>query len=116
MIVVTPWFPGSVKPARPGVYEREWPHKALYAEWTGYQWLRSTLTAKAAVRQREISAHQDGIRWRGLANDPWLGAIVTVCGQEGIYRGENTKILGDVLVQFPNTGHWSYARSDVVFR
>lgn len=32
---------------------------------------------------------------------------------EGIYRGPNPKILGDLLIEFPDTGIWSYDPRDV---
>jgi hypothetical protein len=72
---LTPWFDGSVKPARSGVYQREWPVSVMFAEWTGYQWMRAAYTAAAAKRQTEISFQQpDGgngtVRWRGLAQKP----------------------------------------------
>jgi len=70
---LTPWFSGDVQPVRPGVYLREWPHRALYAEWTGHQWMRSASTVRAATRQREVSMSLWGIRWRGLAADPKAG-------------------------------------------
>lgn len=70
--LVTTWIPGTVRPARPGVYQREFPSCALFAEWTGHQWLVAAGTAKAAVRKREVSAQQpddpDCVRWRGLAS------------------------------------------------
>lgn len=64
----TPWFPATVKPAHAGVYEREFPHRVLYAEWTGHQWLIAASTPSKAVRQREVSqqqADEGGVRWRG---------------------------------------------------
>lgn len=67
---VTPWFNGAIKPARPGVYEREFPSRALYAEWTGLQWLLAATSVKKAAREREASRQQNTIRWRGLAQEP----------------------------------------------
>lgn len=44
------------------------------------------------------------------------GSAVTVSGNTaGIYRGPNLKIPGDAWVEFPITGTWSYAQSDVKF-
>lgn len=50
---VTPWFNGTVKPARPGV-----------------QWLLAATSVKKAAREREASQQQNTIRWRGLAQEP----------------------------------------------
>lgn len=66
----TRWFPGNIKPARPGVYEREWPTFVLFAEWTGYQWLIGHRTVRGATTRRLVSNQQDTIRWRGLAHPP----------------------------------------------
>ena len=41
------------------------------------------------------------------------GDEVIVDGTVGIYRGPNPKIEGDVWVEFPDTGWWSYDPSDV---
>lgn len=67
---LTPWFNGQIKPVRPGVYEREFPNRALYAEWTGVQWLCARLSVKGAIKERDVSLQQDTIHWRGLAQEP----------------------------------------------
>lgn len=67
---LTPWYRGSIKPTRPGVYQREFPHCALYAEWTGYQWLIAARSPRTATKERLVSMQQDSIRWRGLAEKP----------------------------------------------
>jgi hypothetical protein len=63
---VTPWFPASVKPARPGVYERltSW-RDNVFALWNGEHWLMYTPTPETASRQTSKSAHQD-FAWRGI--------------------------------------------------
>lgn len=70
---LTPWFPGGVKPARVGIYEREWPDLIgpFYARWDGFYWGLSRKTvdeAIGAIDHWEI-AHPDR-RWRGLASNP----------------------------------------------
>jgi hypothetical protein len=71
----TPWFPGHVQPARPGVYERRLPGisgiKVCYFD--GKTWRVYATTAREARRQREASMFQSGARWRGLANQPGRG-------------------------------------------
>jgi hypothetical protein len=42
-----------------------------------------------------------------------IGDKVLVGGVEGIYRGPNPKIPGDLWIEFPDTGWWSYDPSDV---
>jgi len=68
----TPWFAGTVKPARPGVYERRFGfgEAIRYATWTGSQWC---LSAGSILRARErvgVSGLQDAPEWRGLAERP----------------------------------------------
>jgi hypothetical protein len=65
---LTPWFPGSVKPARGGVYEREWGAHTGYALWNGV-WFMSCRTPEIAVYQYVVSSEQRR-PWRGLASDP----------------------------------------------
>jgi hypothetical protein len=69
---LTPWFDGSVKPVRPGVYERAFGPDAppRYAEWTGWQWLESRGTVRSAPRSLKVSATQSAAGWRGLAEEP----------------------------------------------
>lgn len=75
---VTPWFDGSVKPARPGVYEREmrivrddgtvstWA-AAPPAAWDGSKWVRGDGSVSAYQPWEDDGAD---FRWRGLARDP----------------------------------------------
>jgi hypothetical protein len=48
---LTPWFPGEVKPYRPGVYECQWrPIQFMggrwFNEWDGKQWRYGCYSAK----------------------------------------------------------------------
>lgn len=56
---LTPWFPGSVKPVRRGLYERK---NSLYGTkmgyWNGHEWRDSCLCCISFNQERE---------WRGVA-------------------------------------------------
>lgn len=67
----TPWFPGHVKPARKGVYERKG-FGGTYSEWDGKRWLLGANDVDAASdwgdwprREDRRSFWQDH-PWRGL--------------------------------------------------
>lgn len=69
----TGWYSGDQKPARPGVYEREYTgNKAvLYCYWSGTDWcLCSYFSSSAFVygRQRSVSTNQS-LPWRGLTKE-----------------------------------------------
>lgn len=44
------------------------------------------------------------------------GSPVKVDGTEGICRGNNPKIPGDIWIEFPGTGLWSYSPSNISFK
>lgn len=67
-ILVTPWFDGSVKPARPGVYQRKYPTGPAYCQWNGSSWCTGSARVEWAM-SGTISPLQ-GLRWRGLAEQP----------------------------------------------
>ena len=62
---LTPWYPATTKPVRPGVYlvrtEMEWPRETMNL-WTGEKWV--SLDGIVNL-QFLFDAH-----WRGLAFDP----------------------------------------------
>lgn len=69
---LTDWFPGSVKPVRKGVYQREYIYgKAkvpYYCYWDGKQWYAGAHTVDGAVKEfliRFVSPGQS-LRWRGV--------------------------------------------------
>ena len=63
---LTPWFPGTVKPARVGVYEREYGQDDfLYCRWDGKYWHAWALTPKRAEKAYVLSALQN-LPWRGV--------------------------------------------------
>ena len=64
----TPWFPGDVKPARPGIYQRRF-RSIVYAKWSGTEWKYAQSTPdRAALIVARSGDHQRP--WRGLAQDP----------------------------------------------
>jgi hypothetical protein len=74
---LTEWFPGSIKPARKGVYQRQLPQQGIsYARWNGEYWLRAVpwlLPRPAWERQNRkpaaLSFNQDA-PWRGVTSKP----------------------------------------------
>lgn len=70
MAKVTPWFPGSVKPVRAGVYERRYSGNAIaYSRWDGTQWLHGSYEFDLA-RRAKYPTFQPSLPWRGLAAKP----------------------------------------------
>lgn len=75
---LTKWFDGDTTPDLAGVYERkfQWnkPDKGQYAYWDGRKWgsfVGSYDSPNDAYKERKsISAYQEGIQWRGLAEKP----------------------------------------------
>lgn len=69
---LTPWFDGSVKPVRPGVYERDGLRQLgsiVYSRWTGDRWLLSANSLDGAYLFICTSDYQT-LKWRGLAEEP----------------------------------------------
>lgn len=71
---LTPWFPGNVKPARKGVYQRDWLDGGplWFSYWNGKTWNSGDDTTEGAacpVNKYWKSNHQK-LPWRGLAQDP----------------------------------------------
>ena len=66
----TPWFPGNVKPSRPGVYERKFGQLGLrFSKFDGNVWLSPAPFVEMAERSTSISGYQSD-PWRGLAEKP----------------------------------------------
>jgi hypothetical protein len=74
---LTPWFPGSVDPMRPGVYECDWREcnwlgGRWYCRWDGKAWHYGTYYP-IKRHMAKIPPHRADSalkRWRGLAQDP----------------------------------------------
>jgi hypothetical protein len=65
---VTDWFPGDVKPALPGWYQREWDTEESMKAcdyWDGADWYIGA-GGKTPSSIKALSPR----RWRGLAEDP----------------------------------------------
>lgn len=62
----TGWYSGDQKPARPGVYQREFPTGCiLFCRFDGQQWFRGFLFRGYAEKTKVISEKQSQ-PWRGL--------------------------------------------------
>jgi hypothetical protein len=68
---VTPWFDGSVKPVRVGVYQRCAPlgFGVTFSMWTGKRWNFSAPSVEEAAIEEARSFVKDA-HWRGLAQQP----------------------------------------------
>lgn len=68
----TPWFDGSVKPVRPGVYEVSWNGMAFaprFSHWNGRRWGFRDFSAKEAHETRASKAMGPIHEWRGLTKE-----------------------------------------------
>ena len=71
---LTPWFPGTVKPARGvehiGPYLRQFDYDEQYSWWNGREWMFAAgVTPGGACRALGPSTRQN-LPWRGLAEKP----------------------------------------------
>ena len=67
---LTPWFPGYVQPARPGVYMREYvPWGLCFSKFKDGKWYYPGWTEQSAASQPRLSDCQSA-PWRGLAEEP----------------------------------------------
>jgi hypothetical protein len=63
---VTSWFPASVNPSKPGVYQRIDEYaKIYYSKYAHFSWHRLAFTVDEANSSWEIS-HFQKLPWRGL--------------------------------------------------
>lgn len=76
---LTPWFPGDVKPVRPGIYNvscrDEWQTGEWYAKFDGDGWLWGWCHQTRLASSEIFNRPQDKIckapaSWRGLARSP----------------------------------------------
>lgn len=72
--LLTPWFPGHVKPARPGVYMRYFIYCSgqYFSLFDGQRWRYGSDHSDRAAAKTDTSSVQD-LRWRGLAEN-WTEA------------------------------------------
>lgn len=66
---LTPWFVGSV-PARPGVYQRQYPRGRWYCHWNGCRWGVGAYSVAAAESHVKFTSPHRLLPWRGLAEQP----------------------------------------------
>lgn len=67
---LTPWFDGSVLPARRGPYLRQYDSgREYYCKWDGEDWLFPAETPKLA-KSEDIKSCAQNLPWRGLAVKP----------------------------------------------
>lgn len=60
-------YPGHIKPARIGLYQRKWYGHWFYAYWDGFKFGQSSAYAREAYQVRDTEgAAQDVVPWRGL--------------------------------------------------
>jgi hypothetical protein len=74
---LTPWFPAEAKPARPGVYEKDFMDypgdfsRREFQYWDGARWHYGHGTPEeTAADARTLGIEPTPRRWRGLAADP----------------------------------------------
>lgn len=63
---LTPWYPGTVKPVRKGVYQRQYSFGNPYCYWTGRRWCMCEPNPERAACSTEIISGFDRLPWRGL--------------------------------------------------
>lgn len=87
----TDWFPGTMKPARPGLYQRMLNVEEVWACFDGVLWHTSSPNKDAAVRnwnEYHPSVVQNSAQWRGLAEpqrtDWFPGSVKPV--RAGLYE------------------------------
>jgi hypothetical protein len=77
-VELTDWFDPSIKPVRPGPYQRQIENgMVVYSLWTGQEWGRNGVTANEAANCDGPSLNQE-LPWRGAH-----GLVVGVAGLQG---------------------------------
>ena len=70
MTKYTPWFAGTIKPVREGVYQRKISNIVkCYCYWDGEQWFLGSKSFYLAYLEPMLSINQDGFEWRGLRRE-----------------------------------------------
>jgi hypothetical protein len=73
---LTPWFPPSIVPARPGIYETRWVPEARrashvqYQHWNGTFWGAWHIDINGAAANADGASSRQEPEWRGLAEPP----------------------------------------------
>ena len=65
---LTPWFDGTIKPERAGVYERNYgvDEGLFYCYWNGTWWSHAAMTPHHAVESLHCNSLNQRLPWRGL--------------------------------------------------
>jgi hypothetical protein len=66
---LTPWFPGTVKPVRVGVYERQYSlmwSTRLYCYWNGIRWSPVATSIQEAEELKPFASASQDLPWRGV--------------------------------------------------
>ena len=69
---LTPWFPASTPPVRPGVYQRNiglLSGKIVYSAWDGVRWMSNCGRPDNAAKSSYPSIYQSSPWWRGLTRE-----------------------------------------------
>ena len=71
MKVFTPWFKGTVKPVRIGVYQRKFCGRVCYSYWTGSFWDCLFINAQYAdwAKATPSPSVAQELRWRGRTSE-----------------------------------------------
>ncbi len=62
----TPWFPGDVKPAHVGLYQRNGGPYVYWSGWNGTFWGTGAFREEDAVTWRNEKSLCQSLPWRGL--------------------------------------------------
>ena len=66
MAKLTAWYPGTVKPVRNGVYQRDMPNGNIaFAYWNGMRWFSASREPILAIVNMAESLYDD-LPWRGI--------------------------------------------------
>ena len=61
--LTTPWYPGSVRPERQGIYQRAFPSGSVQqAHWDGFEW-------RIRLRGEWCKSSLQELPWRGLTSE-----------------------------------------------
>ncbi len=67
---LTPWFPGHIKPVRPGVYETTAQAAPCFQFWNGHFWGCFDSRREVSAEFGRVPSDFQGVNWRGLSEPP----------------------------------------------
>lgn len=65
-MVLTNWYPPSIKPKRKGVYMTSELNQIWFQYWSGTYWKLRSDTINGAYKLREFKSQHQRVYWRGL--------------------------------------------------